>query len=143
MGVKTHGRQLHHLRFADDIVLVIPNINQAERMLAYFDKACGKISLRLNLTKTMFIRNGLVSYALFMLNGTNISECSSYVFLGREIYIMKDSFRVKQKKTSGLWSFQEQRGCSEENKEHPTPCPSFRPNGTPCPNVRVRNLVAA
>ncbi|XGW07563.1 hypothetical protein V3C99_010603, partial [Haemonchus contortus] len=50
----------HHLRFADDIVLITPNIEQAERMLAEFDNACGKIGLRLNLTKTMFMKNGLV-----------------------------------------------------------------------------------
>ncbi|KAE9421027.1 hypothetical protein Angca_002188, partial [Angiostrongylus cantonensis] len=73
------------LRFADDIVLITPNISQAERMLADFDKACGRISLRLNFTKTMFMRNGLVSYTPFTLKGTNISKCSSYVYLGREI----------------------------------------------------------
>ena len=56
MGVKVDGRQLHHLRFADDIVLITPNIEQAERMLADFDCACGKIGLRLNLTKTMFMK---------------------------------------------------------------------------------------
>ncbi|XGW34699.1 hypothetical protein V3C99_018586 [Haemonchus contortus] len=44
----------------DDIVLITPNIEQAERMLAEFDSACGKIGLRLNLTKTMFMKNGLV-----------------------------------------------------------------------------------
>uniref|UniRef100_A0A0K0D6S3 Reverse transcriptase domain-containing protein n=1 Tax=Angiostrongylus cantonensis TaxID=6313 RepID=A0A0K0D6S3_ANGCA len=60
MGVKNDGWQLHHLRFADDIVFITPGISQAERMLADFDKACGKIGLRLNLTKTMFMRNGLV-----------------------------------------------------------------------------------
>uniref|UniRef100_A0A0K0DJI9 Reverse transcriptase domain-containing protein n=1 Tax=Angiostrongylus cantonensis TaxID=6313 RepID=A0A0K0DJI9_ANGCA len=75
MGVKIHGRQLHHLRFADDIVLITPDFSQAERMLADFDKACGKIGLRLDLTKTMFMKNGLVSHALFTLNV--ISESSS------------------------------------------------------------------
>uniref|UniRef100_A0A0K0D3P9 Reverse transcriptase domain-containing protein n=1 Tax=Angiostrongylus cantonensis TaxID=6313 RepID=A0A0K0D3P9_ANGCA len=45
MGVKIGGRQIHHLRFADDIVLTSPDISQAERMLADFDKACGKIGL--------------------------------------------------------------------------------------------------
>ncbi|VDP12819.1 unnamed protein product [Heligmosomoides polygyrus] len=30
--------QLHHLRFADDIVLITPSISQAERMLADFDR---------------------------------------------------------------------------------------------------------
>ncbi|XGW34916.1 hypothetical protein V3C99_018737 [Haemonchus contortus] len=41
LGVKVDGCFLHHLRFADDIVLITPNIEQAERMLAEFDSACG------------------------------------------------------------------------------------------------------
>ncbi|KAK6751297.1 hypothetical protein RB195_002965 [Necator americanus] len=57
MGVKVDGRQLHHLRFADDIVLVTPSISQAERMLTEFDETCGCIGLQLNLQKTMFMRN--------------------------------------------------------------------------------------
>uniref|UniRef100_A0A0K0D0Z5 Reverse transcriptase domain-containing protein n=1 Tax=Angiostrongylus cantonensis TaxID=6313 RepID=A0A0K0D0Z5_ANGCA len=58
MGVKIDGRQLHHLRFADDIVLITPDISLVERMLADFDKGCGKIGLRLNLKNTMFMKNG-------------------------------------------------------------------------------------
>uniref|UniRef100_A0A0K0DP94 Reverse transcriptase domain-containing protein n=1 Tax=Angiostrongylus cantonensis TaxID=6313 RepID=A0A0K0DP94_ANGCA len=38
MGVKIDSRQIHHLRFADDIVLITPDISQAERMLANYDK---------------------------------------------------------------------------------------------------------
>ncbi|XGW25191.1 hypothetical protein V3C99_006533, partial [Haemonchus contortus] len=38
----------------------------------------------------MFMRNGLVPDAPFTLNGTNISECSSYVYLGREVNMMND-----------------------------------------------------
>ncbi|VDM52072.1 unnamed protein product [Angiostrongylus costaricensis] len=36
------------------------------------------------------MKNGLVSYASFTLNGTYISECSSYIYLGREINMMND-----------------------------------------------------
>ncbi|KAE9414910.1 hypothetical protein Angca_009209, partial [Angiostrongylus cantonensis] len=90
MGVKFDSRRIHHLRFADDIVLITPEISQAERILADFDKACGKIGLRLNLKKTMFMKNGLVSFAPFTLNRTNIFECSSYIYLGREINMMND-----------------------------------------------------
>ncbi|KAK6731323.1 hypothetical protein RB195_007659 [Necator americanus] len=90
MGVKVDGRQQHHLRFADDIVLVTPSISQAERMLTEFDETCGCIGLQLNLQKTMFMRNGWVSDAPFTLNGTNISECTSYVYLGRELNMMND-----------------------------------------------------
>ncbi|XGW34378.1 hypothetical protein V3C99_018337, partial [Haemonchus contortus] len=103
MGVKVDGRYLHHLRFADDIVLITPNIEQAEQMLAEFDNACGKIGLRLNLTKTMFMRNGLVPDAPFTLNGTNISECSSYVYLGREVNMMNDLAPELSRRKRAAW----------------------------------------
>ncbi|KAK6755979.1 hypothetical protein RB195_014396 [Necator americanus] len=90
MGVKVDGRQLHHLRFADDIVLITPSISQTERMLTEFDETCGCIGLQLNLDKTMLMRNRWVSAAPFTLSGTNISECSSYVYLGWEMKIMND-----------------------------------------------------
>ncbi|KAK6767015.1 hypothetical protein RB195_026343 [Necator americanus] len=50
-GVKVDGRQLHHLRFADDIVLISSSISQAERMLTKFDETCGCFSLLLKLEK--------------------------------------------------------------------------------------------
>ncbi|KAK6743547.1 hypothetical protein RB195_010677 [Necator americanus] len=92
MGVKIGGRQLHHLRFADDIVLITPSISQAERILTEFDETCGCIGLQLNLQKTMFMRNGWISDAPFTLNGTNISECTYYVYLGRELNMMTPSW---------------------------------------------------
>ncbi|VDO62576.1 unnamed protein product [Haemonchus placei] len=36
LRVKVDGRYLYHLRFADDIVIITPNIEQAELMLAEF-----------------------------------------------------------------------------------------------------------
>ncbi|KAK6750028.1 hypothetical protein RB195_002180 [Necator americanus] len=80
IGVKVDGRQLHHLHFADDIVLITPSVSQAERMLTEFDETCSCISLQLNQDKTMFMRNGWVWDAPFTLSGTNISECTSYVY---------------------------------------------------------------
>ncbi|KAE9421827.1 hypothetical protein Angca_003075, partial [Angiostrongylus cantonensis] len=91
------------LPFADDIILIKPSISRAERMPADFDKACRKIGLRLNLTKTMFMENGLVSYAPFTLNGTNISECSSYVYLGREIDMMNDLAPELSREKQAAW----------------------------------------
>ncbi|VDM54368.1 unnamed protein product [Angiostrongylus costaricensis] len=79
-----------YLRFADDILHITANISKAKLMFAHFDKACEKIGLRLNLTKTMLMRNVLAPYAPFTLNGTNISDCSSHVYLGREIDMLND-----------------------------------------------------
>ncbi|EYC46194.1 hypothetical protein Y032_0405g883 [Ancylostoma ceylanicum] len=90
MGVRVDGRLPHHLRFADDTVLVTPKISQAERMLADFDDACTKIGLQLNLTKTTFMRNGWILDAPFSLSGTTISECCNYVCLGREDNMIND-----------------------------------------------------
>ncbi|KAE9416752.1 hypothetical protein Angca_008404, partial [Angiostrongylus cantonensis] len=103
MGVKIGGRQIHHFHFADDIVLITPGISQAERMLADFHKACGKNGLRLNLKKTMFMKNGLISFAPFTLNGTNISECSSYVYLDLEIYMMNDFAPELRRRKRAAW----------------------------------------
>uniref|UniRef100_A0A0K0DJW8 Reverse transcriptase domain-containing protein n=1 Tax=Angiostrongylus cantonensis TaxID=6313 RepID=A0A0K0DJW8_ANGCA len=103
MGVKIDGRQIHHLRFAGDIVLITPDISQAERMLADFDKACGRIGLRLNLKKTMFMKNGLVSFAPFTLNGAIISECSSYVYLSRGINVMYDLAPELSRRKRAAW----------------------------------------
>ncbi|VDM58928.1 unnamed protein product [Angiostrongylus costaricensis] len=72
-------------------------------MLVDFDKACGKIGLRLNLTETMFMRNGLASYAPFTLNETNIYEGSSYVYLGREINMMNDLASELSRRKRAAW----------------------------------------
>ncbi|XGW03222.1 hypothetical protein V3C99_014876 [Haemonchus contortus] len=71
LRVKVDDRLLHHLLFADDIMVITPNIEQAERMLAEFDSACEKIGLRLKLTKTMFMKNG-------------------HAYLSREVNMMND-----------------------------------------------------
>uniref|UniRef100_A0A0K0D7N8 Reverse transcriptase domain-containing protein n=1 Tax=Angiostrongylus cantonensis TaxID=6313 RepID=A0A0K0D7N8_ANGCA len=103
MEVKIDGRQFHHLRFADDISLITPGISQAERMLADFDKACGKIGLRLNLTKTILVKDGLVLLAPSTLNGMNISECSSYVYLGREINMINGLAPELSRRKRAAW----------------------------------------
>ncbi|VDM52173.1 unnamed protein product [Angiostrongylus costaricensis] len=103
MRVKVDGRQLHHLRFADDIVLITPNISQAERIFADFDKVCGRFGLRLNLIKTMFMKSALVLHDPFTLNGTSVSECSSYVYLGWEINMMNDLSPQRSRRKRSAW----------------------------------------
>ncbi|EPB66606.1 hypothetical protein ANCCEY_14304 [Ancylostoma ceylanicum] len=95
MGVRIDGRLLHHLRIADDIVLISPSISQAGHILADIDDACEKIGLQLNLTKTMFMRNGWFPDALFSLNGATISECSDYVYL--MIYSLASELRRRKR----------------------------------------------
>uniref|UniRef100_A0A0K0CSS1 Endonuclease-reverse transcriptase n=1 Tax=Angiostrongylus cantonensis TaxID=6313 RepID=A0A0K0CSS1_ANGCA len=51
----------------------------------------------------MFMKNGLVSFAPFTLNGTNISECSRYVYLGREINMMNDLAPELSRRKRAAW----------------------------------------
>ncbi|KAK6764083.1 hypothetical protein RB195_024419 [Necator americanus] len=76
---------------------------QAERMLTEFDETCGCIGLELNIQKTMFMRNGWVSDAPFTLNGTNISECTSYVYLSRELNMMNDLTTELGRRRRAAW----------------------------------------
>ncbi|KAK6739209.1 hypothetical protein RB195_020958 [Necator americanus] len=72
-------------------------------MLTEFDETCGCIGLQLNLQKTMFMRNGWVSDAPFTLNRMNISECTSYVYLGRELNMMNDLTSELARRRRAAW----------------------------------------
>ncbi|VDM60253.1 unnamed protein product [Angiostrongylus costaricensis] len=72
-------------------------------MQADFDHASRRAGLRLNLAKTMFLRNGLVSYAAFTLKSTSISECSSYIYLGREIKMTNDIALELSRRKRAAW----------------------------------------
>ncbi|VDP06714.1 unnamed protein product [Heligmosomoides polygyrus] len=95
--------KLHHLLFAGDIVLITPGNSQVERILADSDLVCGNVGLQLNLTKTMFMRSGQVSDASFSLNRTNISECSGYVYLGREVNMANDLAPERSRRKRAAW----------------------------------------
>uniref|UniRef100_A0A7I4Z4V4 Reverse transcriptase domain-containing protein n=1 Tax=Haemonchus contortus TaxID=6289 RepID=A0A7I4Z4V4_HAECO len=49
LGVEVNGRYRHHLRSADDIVFITPNIEQAEQMLAEFGSVCGRLGREVNM----------------------------------------------------------------------------------------------
>ncbi|VDP19470.1 unnamed protein product [Heligmosomoides polygyrus] len=49
------------------------------------------------------MRNGQVSDAPFSLNGTNISECSCYVYLGREVNMANDLASVLGRRKRAAW----------------------------------------
>ncbi|KAK6761534.1 hypothetical protein RB195_022560 [Necator americanus] len=91
-------------------------------MLAEFDETCKKIDFRLNLDKKMVMKNGWVSDAPFTLSETNISECTNYVYLGRELNMMNDLTSELGKRNERLGEHQEYQGCSEEKQQHPAPC---------------------
>ncbi|KAK6765034.1 hypothetical protein RB195_025102 [Necator americanus] len=61
MGVMVDGRQLHHLRFTDDIVLITPSSSQAG-MLTEFDETCRCIGLKLTRWSDFFTNSFKENY---------------------------------------------------------------------------------
>ncbi|KAK6736265.1 hypothetical protein RB195_019128 [Necator americanus] len=58
---------------------------------------------RLNLQETMLMRNGWISDAPFMLNGTNISECSRCEYLGQEVSMKNDLIPQPGRRRRAAW----------------------------------------
>ncbi|KJH46097.1 hypothetical protein DICVIV_07829 [Dictyocaulus viviparus] len=51
----------------------------------------------------MVVKSGCVTNALFKLNGKNISECSNYVYLGRDINMVSDIQRELSRRKRAAW----------------------------------------
>ncbi|KAK6754378.1 hypothetical protein RB195_013402 [Necator americanus] len=87
-GIRVDGRFLSNLRFADDIVLF--STNEAETMLNEWNEAGKRIGLRINRKKAQFMKNAYCEDGEVQLEGSQIVETSSYVYLGRSINMEND-----------------------------------------------------
>ncbi|KAK6764744.1 hypothetical protein RB195_024901 [Necator americanus] len=88
-GIRVDGRFLSNLRFADDIVLFSSSTNEAETMLNELNEAGKRIGLRIN-GKTQFMKNAHCEDGGVQLEGFQIVETPSYVYLGRSMNMEKD-----------------------------------------------------
>ncbi|KAK6762067.1 hypothetical protein RB195_022968 [Necator americanus] len=113
MGVKTDGRQLYHLRFADDIVLITPSISQAQRIrrnmwMRRSSAECTKNDVhaeRMDLGCLIHAqRNEHIRMHQLRLSGSGIE------------YDERPDPRAGQEEKSGLGRVQEHRGCCEEDQ---------------------------
>ncbi|KAK6767158.1 hypothetical protein RB195_026465 [Necator americanus] len=138
MGVKVDGRQLHHLRFADDIVLVTPSISQpADRIRRnmWMHRSSAESTKddvhaeRMGLGCPIHAqRNEHIRVHQLRLSGSGTEHDE------------RPDPRAGQEETSGLGSVQEHRGCSEEDQEHPAPCSPLQHHRTSCFDLCFGNL---
>ena len=84
-GIRIDGKFLSNLRFADDIVLFSRNTNEAATMLNELNEAGKKIGLRINRKKTQFMKNPWCEGDEVKLDGSLITETTSYMYLGRSM----------------------------------------------------------
>ncbi|EPB69226.1 hypothetical protein ANCCEY_11678 [Ancylostoma ceylanicum] len=78
-GVNVNGRMLSHLRFADDIVLLILTPQEAERMVRQLDEVGKKVGLQLNAKKTKVMRNRIADPSAVRLGQTTFEDTDDYL----------------------------------------------------------------
>uniref|UniRef100_A0A8R1E9Z0 Reverse transcriptase domain-containing protein n=1 Tax=Caenorhabditis japonica TaxID=281687 RepID=A0A8R1E9Z0_CAEJA len=85
-GIRINGQNLTHLRFANDIVLVVSNPKAASLMIRELVEMCGKVGLRMNTNKTKVMRNKFASQIPVNVTHNNVTTCieevNEYVYLG-------------------------------------------------------------
>lgn len=100
-GISVDGEKLHHLRFADDIVLISDRLDEANEMLLDLSAASQKVGLKINITKTQFMTN-LVPSCNLILEGKEIQYVTSYKYLGHEIRLTRDNQTCELNRRIGL-----------------------------------------
>ena len=105
-GIKTAGRNINHLRYADDTTLMAESEEELKGLLMKVKEECKKVGLKLNIQKTKIMASGpITSWQIdgeivsdFILGGFKITadgDCSHeikrHLLLGRKVMTNLDS----------------------------------------------------
>ncbi|KAK6749451.1 hypothetical protein RB195_001826 [Necator americanus] len=103
-GIRVDGGFLSNLRLADDIVLFSSSTNEAETMLNELNEAGKRIGLRINRKKTQFMKNAHCEDGGVQLEGSQIVETPSYVYLGRSMNMENDLKEELNRRMRAAWA---------------------------------------
>ncbi|KAK6757612.1 hypothetical protein RB195_015434 [Necator americanus] len=118
-GIRVDGRFLSNLRFADDIVLFSSSTNEAETMLNELNEAGKRIGLRINRKKTQFMKNAHCEDGGVQLEGFQIVETPSYVYLGRSMNMENDLKEELNRRMRAAWAaFAAVREATDQLTDH-------------------------
>jgi len=103
-GIKIDGEKLHHLRFADDIVLFAHDIGTAETMLEELEQESAQIGLKINQKKTKAMINPYCRPGQISINGAAINFVEKHIYLGQEINIEHKIDGEIRRRRSAAWT---------------------------------------
>ena len=116
MGININGRFLNHLRFADDIVLIAPNLEQLEMMLLQLNAESQKVGLKMNLSKTKIMTN-IEEQSEIKIGDRVIGVVESYIYLGHciKLGLLNQTAEVKRRIGLGCAAFGKLRNIFKSN----------------------------
>ena len=77
-GIKIAGRNINHLRYADDTTLMAEREEELKSLLMKVKEECEKVGLKLNIQKTKIMASGPIT--LWEIHGEIVETLSDVIF---------------------------------------------------------------
>ena len=82
-GIKTAGRNIKHLRYADDTTLMSESEEELKSLLMKVKEESEKVGLKLNIQKTKIMASGPINS--WQIDGETVETVADFIFLGSKI----------------------------------------------------------
>ena len=82
-GIKTAGRNINHLRYADDTTLMAESEGELKSLLMKVKEESEKLSLKLNIQKIKIMTSGPITS--WEIDGETVETVSDFILLGSKI----------------------------------------------------------
>ena len=82
-GIKIAGRNINHLRYADDTTFMAESEEELKSLLMKVKEESEKVGLKLNIQKTKIMASSLITS--WEIEGETVETVSDFIFLGSEI----------------------------------------------------------
>ena len=82
-GIKTAGRNINKLRYADDTTLMAESEEELESLLTKVKEEGEKVDLKLNIQKTKIMASGPITS--WQIDGKTVETMVDFIFLGSKI----------------------------------------------------------
>ena len=82
-GIKIAGRNINHLRYADDTPLMAESEEELKTLLMKVKGESEKVGFKLNIQKTKIMTSGPITS--WQIDGETVETVSDFIFLGSKI----------------------------------------------------------
>ena len=87
-GIKIAGRNINHLRYADDITLTAENEKELKSLLMKVKEKSEKVGLKLNIQKTKVMASGPITS--WQIDGETVETVTNFILGGSKITVDDD-----------------------------------------------------
>ena len=122
-GIKTAGRNINNLRYADDTTLKAESEEELKSLLMKVKEESEKVCLKLNIQKTKIMASGpIISWKI---DGETVETVADFIFLGSKItedcdysHEIKRCLFLGRKVMTNLYSILKSKNLSLPKKVH-------------------------